>query len=296
VIISQQNLDLVFKGFKTVYGESFDATKSYKDTIAMTVSSVASEEEYGWLGQFPELREWVGDRQVKSLSAHGFSIRNKKFESTVKVKRDDISDDKVGLYKPLFQDMGRVTKIHPDKLIYALLSAGFETTCFDGQNFFDGDHPHALSEMETVSVSNMQTGTASPWFLLDLSKAMKPVIWQERELYEFQSLTNHNDTSVFMTDDYVYGIRARVNCGFGLWQLAFGSKAELTAANYAAARQAMSEFAGDRGQKLGITPTHLVVPSNLETAARTLLMADQIAGSSNIWKGTAELIITPWLN
>ncbi|MCJ8506611.1 Mu-like prophage major head subunit gpT family protein [Rhizobium lemnae] len=296
MLISNENLDLVFKGFKTIYTESFDATQSYKDTLAMTVSSNTSEEQYGWLGQFPDLREWVGDRQIKELAAHGFSIKNKKFESTVKVKRDDISDDKVGIYKPMVQEMGRVTKIHPDKQLFSLLSSGFSTTCFDGQNFFDTDHPYARTEMVTESVSNMQAGTESPWFLLDLSKAMKPMIWQEREKYEFQSITDPHDSRVFMTDDYVYGIRARVNCGFGLWQLAFGSKQELTAANYAAARQQMAAFAGDRGQKLGITPTHLVVPATLEARARTLLLSDQIEGSSNIWKGTADLIVTPWLS
>lgn len=153
----------------------------------------------------------------------------------------------------------------------------------------------AISQL-TESVSNVQTGTGAPWYLLDLSKAMKPIIWQEREAYEFQSITNPNDAHVFMSDEYVYGIRARVNCGFGLWQLAYGARSDLNSENFALARQSMSLFTGDEGQKLGITPTHLIVPPALEAKARTLLMADQIEGSSNIWKGTAELIVSPWLN
>ena len=296
MIINNSNLESIFKGFKTAYSLSFDKTVSYKDTLAMTVTSMVGEEQYGWLGQFPDLRKWVGDRHVKGLTANGFTIKNEKFESTVSVNRDDISDDKFGLYKPMFSEMGRVTKQHPDKLIFGLLKSGFESLCFDGQNFFDTDHPEDPFDSETTSVSNVQAGTGPGWYLLDLSKEIKPVIWQERELYEFQSLTNPNETSVFMTDKYIYGIRARVNCGFGLWQLAFGSKAELTAENYAAARRSMAEFKGDRGQLLGITPTHLVVPTSLEAKARELIMADDIAGSSNIWRGSAELIMTPLLN
>lgn len=296
MLINKENLDLVFKGFKSVYGETFEVTKSYKDTLAMTVLSSTGEEQYAWLGQFPDLREWVGDRRIKELSSHGFSIRNKKFESTVRVRRDDISDDRVGIYKPMVQEMGRVAKLHPDKLLFSLLASGFDTLCFDGQNFFDQDHPVVRSNQLAESVSNVQTGTGAPWYLLDLSKAMKPIIWQERETYEFQSITNPNDAHVFMSDEYVYGIRARVNCGFGLWQLAYGARSDLNSENFALARQSMSLFAGDEGQKLGITPTHLIVPPALEAKARTLLMADQIEGSSNIWKGTAELIVSPWLN
>ena len=97
-------------------------------------------------------------------------------------------------------------------------------------------------------------------------------------------------------NDFVYGVRARVNAGYGLWQLAFGSKASLNAANYAAARAAMMNFRSDQGRILGVTPTVLVVPPALESDALGLLNADIGPGgaSSNVWKGTAELIVTPF--
>jgi len=98
-----------------------------------------------------------------------------------------------------------------------------------------------------------------------------------------------------MRDEFLYGIRARGNAELGLWQLAFGSKAELSAANYADARARMADFRGDQDQLLGITPNLLIVPPILEAAARTLLFTDEIDGTSNIWKGTAELIVTPYV-
>lgn len=297
MLIDDANLELVAKGFKSIYTTAFDSTVSHKDTVAMTVQSQSSEENYGWLGQFPALREWVGDRQVHQLASHGFAIRNKKFENTIKVKREDLEDDKYGVYKPMFSEMGRVSKQHPDTMVFGLLKDGFTIDCYDRQNFFDTDHPGVDPQFtdQPASVSNMQAGSGPAWFLLDLSKAVKPIIWQERIGYEFQTITDPKDTKVFMTDEFLYGTRARVNAGFGLWQLAFASKDTLNKANYSAARQAMTKFAGDRGQPLGITPTHLVVPSSLEGEARELLLSDQIGGSSNIWKGTADLIVTPWL-
>ena len=46
----------------------------------------------------------------------------------------------------------------------------------------------------------------------------------------------------------------RCNVGFGFWQMAYGSKADLTMDNYVAARTAMMEFEGDGGKKLNIKP------------------------------------------
>jgi len=296
MLIDRANLETAFKGFKSVYTAAFDATPSEIDKIAMRVGSSTREEEYGWLGQFPALREWIGDRVVHELASDGFKIKNRKFESTVKVKRDDLSDDHFGIYKPMFDEMGRVTKQHPDRLAFDLLATGFATTCFDGQPFFDADHPQdSATTGETVTVSNVLDGTGNPWFLLDLSRGIKPVIFQEREKYDFQAVVDRVDHNVFMRDEYLYGIRARVNVGFGLWQLAFGSKAELTAANLRAAYTAMLDFRGDRGQLLGIRPTHLVVGNSNHFAARDLLTLEQIDGTSNGNRGLVDLISSPFL-
>lgn len=207
--------------------------------------------------------------------------------------------DRIGIYKPMFQEMGRSSKMHPDTVVFGLLKKAFETKCFDGQYFFDTDHPGFLPNgdgLAEVSVSNMQDGSNPAWYLFDTSRAIKPLIWQEREPYEFQTQNTDNSDHVFMKDEYRYGIRARCNAGFGLWQLAFASKAELVSANYAAARQTMMQFTGDEGQMLGITPTLLVVPTTLEEKARELLLAEKMPnGATNIWKDSVELIVTPWL-
>lgn len=295
MIIDNGNLDLVFKGFKKVYTDAYTATPIEQDHIAMTVPSSSREESYAWLGQFPGLREWVGSRVIKSLSTSGFSLENQKFESTVKVPRDDIADDKYGVFKPLFADMGRVARQHPDTMLFSLLKDGFNQECFDGQNFFDEDHPTTNEYGKETSVSNMQDGQGAPWFLLDVSRQIRPLIWQVREDYEFTSITAAGNHSVFMTDEYTYGIRARVNAGFGLWQLAYGSKAELNAENYEAARTAMMTARGDEGALLGVMPNLLVVPPQLEGKARALLLSDrQAEGSSNVWKDSAELLVSPY--
>lgn len=295
MLINAQNLDLVFKGFKTVYTDAYLAAEVHWDKIAMTVTSTGSGETYGWMGQFPQLREWIGSRHIKNLSTHAFTIANRKFESTVAVQRDHISDDKLGVHKPAFSEMGRLARTHPEELIFDLLTKGFETTCYDGQNFFDAEHPVKDKDDNVTSVSNFTDGAGPAWFLLDTSREVRPIVWQEREAYDFTSMTDPTNPHVFMNDEYIYGVRARVNAGFGLWQLAYGSKDTLDAANYAAARQAMMGFRADGGRVLGIKPTTLVVSPELEDEALHILNTEtKDGGGSNPYKGTADLIVSPY--
>lgn len=297
MILNEQAVELAFKGFKTLYTDAYSAAPVFYDKVAMTVPSSARNEAYGWLGQFPQLREWLdGEREVKDLTAHGFTIENRKFESTIGIKREDFADDRLGIFKPMVSEMGHRARQHPDELIFAMLADGFTTECYDGQYFFDTDHPTKDAAGNVISVSNMADGAGQPWFLMDTTRPIKPIIWQEREKYEFTRVNNHNDDAVFMTDEYKMGIRARVNAGFGLWQFAFGSKQELTAANYAAARAAMMKLRGNEGRIMGITPSTLVVGPDLEEAAAKIVNSEvNDGGGSNPWKGTAELIVTPYL-
>ncbi len=49
-----------------------------------------AKNSYGWLGQFPKIREWIGDRTIMNLAAHSYVVVNRKFESTISVDRTAI--------------------------------------------------------------------------------------------------------------------------------------------------------------------------------------------------------------
>lgn len=246
--LTTPNMAHLFKGFSTAFNKGLRETASHYATITMRVNSTGSQNDYAWLGDLPGIREWIGDRVIHSLSAHKYEVVNRLFEETISVPRTKIEDDQYGIYGPVFEKMGADTARHPDKLVFALLASGFLTKCYDGQYFFDTDHP--VGGLNPVSVSNYQPGAGSAWFLLDCSQAIKPFIWQERLPFQFQTLTEDEQTEVFFKDRYFYGVRGRSNAGFGLWQLAYASKADLTAANYEAARQAMAQFKNDAGEPL----------------------------------------------
>lgn len=301
MIITPSTLTALMVAFRREFQSALTDTPSDWAKIGTEVPSTAKGNTYGWLGKFPQFREWVGDRVVNDMAAHAYTVNNKPFESTVGVDRDDIEDDNIGVYKPLFAEMGRAAKTHPDELVFALLKAGVSTTCYDGQYFFDTDHPvypNADGTGAAVSVSNVDIDTvARPnnpvWYLMDVSRAIKPILFQKRRDYVLQAMVKPEDEQVFMAKTYRYGVDARVNAGFGFWQFAYASNQPLDATNYAAARAAMKSFTADGGKPLGIRPGLLVVPPSLEGAGRKLLVKDEQGG--NQWAGSAELLDSSWL-
>lgn len=55
------------------------------------------------------------------------------------------------------------------------------------------------------------------YYLADISEGMKPVIKQDRQAPEFNSLEGDSDNG-FMRKQFLYGIDYRVGFGYGLWQ------------------------------------------------------------------------------
>lgn len=296
MIINKANLGILFTAYKAAFQNAFaGATPDYEQFVLM-VTSTTSVEQYGWLGTSTVFREWLGDRVIQNLAVHDYSIKNKEFENTVGVPRTQIEDDTYGLFKPSMAQLGQDAREHPATLIYALLKAGFASTCYDGQFFFDTDHPVLDENGVEQSVSNSGGGSGTPWFLLDTSRVMKPLILQMRKPYNFVQMDRETDENVFMRKEYLYGVDARLNVGYGLWQLAYGSKATLDASSFNAAYAAMQGMKGDRGKVLGIRPTLLVVPPTLRATALEIVKAERKAdGATNINRDVVDVLSTPWL-
>lgn len=304
-IITAAVLAALNTALKKNYEDAYKAMRaeSVFERISTTVPSSTASNTYGWLGDFPALREWVGDRVLKDMKASGYQITNKLYEGSVGVPRVAIEDDQVGVYAPLAASMGQEAAQHPDRLIAQLLAAGPASLCFDGQNFFDVDHPVYPNVDGTgvaATVSNYNSGGGAPgpaWYLLDTRKPLRPIIFQERTKPEFETKTNPaTSDKVFTADLYQYGVRYRCNAGFAFWQMAYCSKAALTAANFAAARLAMRKFTADGGRPLGINPSVILVSPDNEAAARALFEAMLIdGGNSNPNYKAVEVIVSPWL-
>lgn len=297
MMINSGSMQNLYTGYNTLFNKARAKAPPQWEKVATKLNSQTAYENYSWLSTWPTIREWIGDRIIHQVAGESFSIFNRTFESTISVKRTDIEDDKVGIYAPLIEIMGEETSRFPDEQVFPLLTAGISQLCYDKQYFFDTDHPvvNALTGQQE-QVSNLAAGAGPYWYLLDCSRAVKPLIYQERQPFNFQSLTQEGDSNVFMKDEYIYGVRGRSAFGYGLWQFAYASGQTLNTANYVAARSAMQSIKKPNGKLLGVKPTHMVVPISLEADARKLINSLLInGGDTNIWAGDVELIVSPHL-
>lgn len=297
MVINQSNLHGLNVAYSTAFNKAFEETEVNYTKIAMSVPSETRETTYAWMGQIPNMREWIGSREVQNLIGHDYTIKNKTFELTLKVPVNDIADDVYGVYAPVMAESGLSAKKHPDLLIFDLLANGFKETCYDGVSFFSDKHPmggsdkrvqsnmgkeklsavsYATARQQLMTIkgehgrslniipdllvvapqneavarellfadlimgsTNTNKGTCDllvvpelsdypdQWYLLCTKRYIRPFVFQEREKAKLVCKNNETDDNVFFDDEVVYGVKARYNVGFGLWQLAYGSTGKI---------------------------------------------------------------------
>jgi phage major head subunit gpT-like protein len=297
MIINQENLARLYTGFTAVFNGAFQDTATWYERAAMTVPANTRIMDYKFLLDFPMVREWIGDRQISSLEPQAYQVETKDWEATIEVDRNDVEDDQLGFYNPIVAALAQEARKHPEKLIADLLSGGFAASCYDGKTFFAADH--AVGD---GTASNFGGGTGTGWYLLDTSRAVKPFIFQLRREVQLVRMDRQDDEHAFMRKKLRYGVDYRGAAAYGLWQLAYACKDTLNPTSYAAARAAMMSVANADGRPLGIRPNLLLVPPALEAQAREILQAQFIIGDpttggakTNIWQGTADLLVVPEL-
>ncbi|MDR3322903.1 MAG: Mu-like prophage major head subunit gpT family protein [Zoogloeaceae bacterium] len=294
MILNKESIASVFTNFRADFEAGKLAAKPIHPQLAMQVKSSSAEENYAWLGQNSSLREWIGDKHFNGLAVSSFTLKNRNFEHTISVPQNDIEDDKLGVLSSPFQMMGQDAALHPDSLLFELIQKGTGTPCYDGQYFFDTDHPADPGDPDKGGVSNLaldpQAGGVPSWYLLDTTKIVKPFILQIRKDYTFIKKDQNTDDHVFNRGEFVYGVEARLNAGFGLWQLAYASNLPLTAANVASADAAMMSIKAPTGKPLGITANVLLVSPAMKESALKLLKLE-----TSHYRDAFELIVCPWL-
>ena len=161
MLVNQSNLTAVFINLKTTFNKAFEAAPSIWEKTTMKVPSGSSQNDYSWLGRFPKMRKWLGDKTVRALAAFKYTVVNDDYEATVEVDRNDLEDDQIGIYSPMAQDAGFSAKQLPDEIDADLKNNAFANTCYDGQYFYDSDHPVTNANGVSASVSNLGTAALS---------------------------------------------------------------------------------------------------------------------------------------
>lgn len=111
--------------------------------ISIEVPSDRVTENLGWLGQVPQMRQWIGGRKEVPLNKYAMTITNYPYEATLPIPNRDLNNDKTGLLSQRITDLATRTLTHWNVLTGAEVVAGEAGTAglaYDGQFFFDTDH------------------------------------------------------------------------------------------------------------------------------------------------------------
>jgi phage major head subunit gpT-like protein len=159
MLITPAALQAINVTFNSRFQDAYNAAIPQAAQLATVIPSMTKNNVYGWMLKIPRLREWVGDRVIQNIASQDYTLENKSYELTVGVDRDDIEDDQLGIYNMHIDTLGEQARMWPDDLIMQALIAGGSSLCFDGQFFFDTDHPTKIGDT-TITQSNFSASTA----------------------------------------------------------------------------------------------------------------------------------------
>jgi phage major head subunit gpT-like protein len=161
MLVNKSALDSIFTGLKTIFNNTLKAEPGTWQATAMEVPSTGAGEDYAWLSRFPKMRKWVGEKFVKALEAGKYYKKNEDWETTIGVLRNDIEDDRLGIYNTQAMGAGESAGELRDIIVDDLKNTAFASECMDGQFFYDTDHPLKTSDGVESSVSNKGTAALS---------------------------------------------------------------------------------------------------------------------------------------
>lgn len=125
--------------------------------LAQDMPSKSAANQYVLLGDLPALRPWTGDRPMGGLQAHKIFVSNRPFATGIRISREQVEDDQLGLILPNVAALPQKAERHWGQFITESLIAGFsgaanfgkftdpagwygDGTCYDGGLFFSTTH------------------------------------------------------------------------------------------------------------------------------------------------------------
>jgi len=139
--ITQGNLEAVFTGLKATFNEAVQTTETEEITRLMeTVPSTTGTEKYPVASLLGDLEEVLDEVTITNIGTFIQSVPNRTFARIVRVRRNDIADDNIGVYRPGIRQLGRRAALYPLRLASEALSNGFSDQWVDGTTVFSASH------------------------------------------------------------------------------------------------------------------------------------------------------------
>jgi len=139
--ITQGSLEAVFQGLKATFNESVQTAETADVERLMEVVPSSTDTEYYPVSTLlGDLEEVLDEVTITNIGRYVQGVPNRTFARIVQVKRNDIADDNVGVYRPGVRQLGRRAALYPLRLAVEALLSGFTDEWVDGEAVFSDSH------------------------------------------------------------------------------------------------------------------------------------------------------------
>lgn len=146
-VVSTGLVGQLTEGVRSEFFNAFNATPTRYADWSTRIESTGEQNNYRWLGTVPNMRLWGTGRLAKGLRDESYDVRNLKYEATIAVSRDEISDDNTGQINVRVNELAQRAATHKDYLLAQLLINGGTSgyNSYDGVSFFNDAHVSGAS-------------------------------------------------------------------------------------------------------------------------------------------------------
>lgn len=165
------------------------------------------------------------------------------------------------------------------------------------------EHTYGMSKWDIIDENLGLFSMATQMQGQAVAKQPDQLNWEFLQIAASSLALGYDNKPVFATDHPLLGgVEGAIPVGAPATQSNLAVSTALTYDNYVAQRAKMRALVGADGAPMMVTPTHIMVPPQLEGTAKLILEADFLAGvqgvntapQSNTFKGTCQIIVNPW--
>lgn len=151
------NAKMKAAGLNTAF---FDAIKGIKppwEDAATKAPSGKAVEDYGWLGDVPQMDEWKDELIPEGIKSYSYILANKRYGTAAKIYVDDLNDDQYGQTKLKIESMAGPAANFPGTLVSALRTGGETGLAYDGTAFFSAARAEGSNLVSGTGVATTAT-------------------------------------------------------------------------------------------------------------------------------------------
>lgn len=161
MLINRTTVEAVFTNITAAFNQAFQATETQYQKFATLLDTQQITEQMDWIGDLPNWREWVGDKQIQAMAAHTYALSCVEWEVTIEVKRRDLEADRLGIYAIKARNTGELAAYFAEERVADAVNASFTAKGWDGKTFFATDHPTEDKAGKAATYSNKGTAALS---------------------------------------------------------------------------------------------------------------------------------------